>query len=196
MTRADRNQPAFAQEDPHQALLRAVRFCHPGWDLVGPLSFRPETKASPVWKTWQDGVFSTVLLPQIFAAHAAASTGDLPGLLQADAAIDSELPSAGAVAARLSGHRLAAHFPAPPAEKQLARYALRIAEGQTPGQLAALMAARAAVFHFPPATAVAAYCFLEAKGALPTAPITEWMALVSDCALVARNFAGAALRAA
>ena len=196
MTQADRNQPAFAAEDPHQALLRAVRFCHPGWDLVGSLSFRPAPLESPVWKIWQDGVFTAIYLPQVFAAHAAASRGDLAALLCADAAMDAALPAAAAAAGRLSGQRLAAHFPAPPAEKQLARYSQRVLQGETPGQLATLMAARAAVFHFPPATAVAAYCFLEAKGGLSAAAISEWMAMVSDCALVARSYAGASLRAA
>lgn len=196
MIPADRNQPAFASEDPHQALLRAVRFCHPGWDLVGPLSFSPDAKSSPAWKTWQDGPFATMLLPRIFAAHTAVSTGDLAGLSQCDSAVDAVLPDPRAAVSRLSGHRLATNFPAPPAEKLLARYCQRVLQGGAPGHLAILMAARAAVFHFPPASAVAAYCFLEARGGLPSAAITEWMAMVGDCTVAAQNLGATALRAA
>lgn len=196
MTPADRQQRPFASEDPHQALLRAVRFCHPGWDLVGSLSFRPDVKASPAWKTWQDGLLVSVLLPQIFAAHAAAATGNLGGLASCDAAIDAALPDPFAASSRLSGHRLATNYPAPPAEKMLARYFQRVLQGEAPGHLAVLMAARAAVFHFPPATAASSYCFLEARGGLPHAAIAEWMALVGDCTAAAQSLGAAALRAA
>ncbi|CAN5532806.1 hypothetical protein BH09VER1_BH09VER1_23320 [soil metagenome] len=196
MTPADRQPRPFASEDPHQALLRAVRFCHPGWDLVGSLSFRPDVKASPSWKTWQDVILVPVILPQIFAAHAAASVGNLAGLAQCDAAVDAALPDPFASASRLSGYRMVTNFPAPPAEKMLGRYFQRVLQAEAPGHLAVLMAARAAVFHFPPAMAASSYCFVEVRGGLPSAPIAEWMSMVGDCTAAAQSLGGAALRAA
>ncbi|MEI6338051.1 MAG: urease accessory UreF family protein [Verrucomicrobiota bacterium] len=168
-------------EDPHLELMRAIRLCHPGWDILRRITFSADVKADPPWRDWRTEVFLPVLRPQLERACLAAATADWRGLAVSDQALDAALPSVAATASRREGVALMRTYPAPTAERLWTKYGGLVATGETPGHLAIVLAVRAAAFHFPPAAVVAAYIFLEAHGGLTARGLAAWMEMVEHC---------------
>ena len=163
-------------EDPHLELMRAVRFCHPGWDSSKRITLRDADRAA-----WQTEVFLPVLRPQLEAAWHAAAAADWRGLMACDLALDQALPAGAVSGSRLAGAALLRDYPAPPGERLWTRYAALVADGKSSGHLGMALAVRAAAFHFSPAAMVAAYVFLEARGGLSGRSMISWMEIVEQC---------------
>jgi len=168
-------------QDPHLDLMRAVRFCHPGWDALRQITFSAAADQTPPWQNWRTDVFLPVLRPQLEAAHLAAATADWRALVVCDRALDDALPAGVATASRRAGASLMTAYDPPAAERLWARYRGLVAAGNSPGHLAIALAVRAAAFHFPPPALISAYVFLEARGGLSGRGMMAWVEMLEEC---------------
>ena len=158
--------PSIPSEgEPLYELVRAVRICHPGWEIASPGTFAVAPGPGLSWREWNVRLFQPVLRPLLEDAYRAARRGQGAGLLACDRQADDALPLAPAAASRRAGMKLLQGHSVPTGERVWWRYAGRVATGMTPGHLAVAVAVRAAAFHLPPALLSAAYLVLEARGA-------------------------------
>jgi len=144
-------------------IFRAARLCAPSLDRLGRMTFSCSADKPEGLSTWCDITFLPVIVPAIQAAHAAASQQGARELRAVDRLLDASLSADSAFRSRDAGHIAVSDFHAPKSERTLSRYLEAVGKGESPGHFATILAARAAVFHIPAGTALAAYAFIEMR---------------------------------
>ncbi len=192
MAKTDSNAQAGS---PQLEVLRVVRLCHPHWESLSRVTYRPQ-KTDPVWAGWRDEIFLPVVYPALQAMRLSSATGDRQGLMARDRGLDEGLPAEAGARSRRAGHALMKAFPAAPGEKLWRHFGVAMEEGKTPGHLAAVLAVRAAAFHVAPALLTAAYAYMEARSGLGDSGVTQWMAMSDDCVRASAKQGATGLRAA
>lgn len=175
--------PLRPSGDPLYELLRAVRICHPGWEVASPITFAVTPGWGFPWREWNGRIFQPIMRSLLEDAYRAAKRNDGPRLLACDERGDGALPLAMAAGSRREGAKLLRGHKVPAGERVWWRYADHVAKGLTPGHLAVVVAVRAAAFHLPPALLPAAYLFLEARGAHLDDEAGEVLRMVEACLL-------------
>jgi hypothetical protein len=171
-------------------ILRAVKLCAPGLELLGRTTFDADPRDSNAVAHWRDAVFLPFLSSAIHEATTAANVG-CRELLMIDASLDSRLAGPLAQASRASGRIVAAALRAPDSAPALKKFLAAVDDGTTPGHMAVIFAARAGVFHFPARVVAGAFVLLEMR----SAPLDTAWATVQAC-LEALPPANSSLRAA
>jgi hypothetical protein len=171
-------------------IFRVARLCAPSLDSLGPLTFHGNPTAASELTNWRDSVWCPLISPAIDSAHASGKIG-CRELIEVDQKLDLQLAGPLAKSSRTAGRQLATQFSAPANEPALLKFLAAVASGSSPGHLAILFAARAAVFHIPLSTTRAALLFLEMRAS----PIDSLWSILETC-LVGIKPASASLNAA
>ena len=158
-------------------IFRAARMCAPCMDRLGVLTYQASPLNESLRAQWCDAVLVNHLIPAIASAHVATSNFGFRELLAVDARLDAVLAGPTAKGSRVAGRLVAADFRPPAAERALKRYFAAVESGKSSGHIAAVLSARAAVFHIPPQMAVAALLFLEMRAA----PVAMFWTCVEAC---------------
>ena len=174
------NLMAAPEESPlcqtRTEILRAAKLCAPGLEALGPATFDGDPMKATDVSRWRDTVFLPLLAPAVTEATLAARQG-CRELLRVDTSLDNRLAGPLAKASRASGRTIALSLNAPNSEATLKKFLAAVSEGKTPGHMAVVFAARAAVFHFPTRIVAGALVLLEMRAA----PVETVWAAVESC---------------
>jgi len=141
---------------------RTLRLLHPCRVAGGAPSFRWERGAPEIaWERWRRRVFDPVLGPALVGALHAARWGHLRDLLALEQQIDGAVTARTSAALRAAGARLVLAMVPPASVRPLWRYRSWVREGAVVGHLCSVFALRAAAFHVPTRTALAAWLQCE-----------------------------------
>ena len=157
-------------------IFRVARLCAPCLDSMGPATFHGNPAAASELTNWRDSVWTPYLSPAVETALAVGKIG-CRELIEVDQKLDLQLAGPLAKSSRTAGRQLATRFSAPANEPALLKFLAAVASGSSPGHLAVVFAARAAVFHIPLPTTRAALLFLEMRAA----PIDSLWPILEAC---------------
>ncbi|MFZ9921145.1 MAG: urease accessory UreF family protein [Terrimicrobiaceae bacterium] len=168
--------------DMRAEIFRVAKLCAPCLDSMGPATFHGNPANSSELTNWLSSVWTPCVSPALQAAHAAAKIGSRE-LIEADLRVDLQLAGPLAKTSRAAGRQLATQFLAPASEPALLKFIAAVKTNSSPGHLAVVFAARAAIFHIPLPTTHAALLFLEMRAA----PIDSLWPILEDCLATEKN---------
>ena len=157
-------------------IFRLVRLCAPNLANLGAITFAGMPSDDRQRLHWRDTIFAPVLAPAVRSAWAAGTQG-FREMCAADATLDAKLAGPLSKTSRATGRLIAASLHAPAGEHGLEKFLAAVSRGESPGHMAVVFAARAAVFHFTKDVVIAGLVFAE----LRNARIDELWRLIDDC---------------
>lgn len=138
-----------------------LELCFPSHRTCGAATFAPagpETFGSD-WNAWVELCYRPVLLPAVFAAHAAAADGSSAALRAAENALALALAEAPRAASLAAGRRVLFGCAPPQGSRFLERWCAE--SDRTTGHMAAVFAVRGQIFHLPCVQIAAALALAE-----------------------------------
>jgi len=157
-------------------IFRLVRLCAPNLATLGDITFVGQASDDRQRAQWRDSVFVPVLVPALRNAWTSGTQG-FREMCAVDAALDAKLVGPLSKNSRAAGRLIASSLHAPAGEQGLEKFLTAIARGESPGHMAVIFAARAAIFHFPKDIVLAGLVFAEMR----TARVDEVWRLIDDC---------------
>ncbi len=159
----------------------ATRVANPDFAISGPVTFHGGAIFMTSAVTWRDAVFAPILLPAMRATLGHARRGEVREISTLDQKLSLELGENAREGSLRAGRRLAAHGCDLRGDRLLPRLGEWARDGQTPGHLAIIFAARCAAFSLPDRIAVGSYLFQEMCAGAPTARVPEVCDFVAAC---------------
>lgn len=159
-------QPEIIDPD----LIRIAHCCVPSLESIGSLSAEKGADAAD----WMTDIFLKSILPAIRDAYLLASTGGLREIAQMDVAMSETITTAMSEKLAGLGRAILLEQIPPRGERLLARFAEKVRSNETPGHFPIVFAMRAVAFHIPLRQAIAAYLYLESRGACPEDSAPQW----------------------
>jgi hypothetical protein len=159
----------------------AARVANPDFAICGPVTFRGLAAFAASALEWKASLFEPALLPALRATLGHARRGELRELCAVDARLSDHLPAACLESSLRAGGRLAALGADLRGDRLLPRLGEAVRNGQTPGHLAVVFAARCAAFSLHDRVAIGAYLFQEMCAGSPTAAVVDVCDFVAAC---------------
>ena len=160
-------------------IFRTAKRCAPCLDFLGPISFLGDPASEDQRRHWIESVWRPILSTGLQQAYLLCRQGHRE-LMRLDGDIDTRLAGPLAKTSRAAGRELAAHIHAPQGEKSLSRFLEEVRLGNTPGHFAVVFGSRAAAFHIPMPTCLAAFVLLE----MSAARLPDLWPAIEDCLTV------------
>lgn len=159
----------------------ATRVANPDFAATAPVTFRGGSIFATAAAAWKEAVFAPALLPALRSALAHARRGELRELLDLDRQLSGALDETARAGSLAAGRRLAAHGCDLRGDRLLPRLGEAVRNGEAPGHLAIIFAARCATFSLPDRAAVGAYLFQEVCAGAPMAHVPAVCDFVAGC---------------